>query len=111
MHACQFLICSSTFANLLTRAQLPIPPPTLHDFASRSRDLPSCYPPANSPGWAVNQEQIAGRVQVIEKYGPFKPDSKREETSPTLSLSLTQLLLVAMVSDACSMLCVLARSS
>ena len=27
------------------------------------------------PGWAVNQEQVAGRVQVLEKYGPFRPDT------------------------------------
>ena len=27
------------------------------------------------PGWAVNQEQLSGHVQVLEKYGPFRPDT------------------------------------
>ena len=27
------------------------------------------------PGWAVHQEQLKGRVQVLQKYGPFRPDT------------------------------------
>ena len=28
------------------------------------------------PGWAILQEQLAGRVEVLEKYGPFKPETR-----------------------------------